>query len=104
VEEYIGVEAGDITFDLSSQVRKSRDSQKFAISEIDRIKAVDVPWKCYLVLYTILIIGAAVGSFIVGMTYRVNSNLIVMICAGFMVSLTVMFMIITFFGFKAEEE
>jgi hypothetical protein len=26
VEEYIGIEAGDITFDLSTQVRKSRES------------------------------------------------------------------------------
>lgn len=38
------------------------------------------------------------------MTYRVNSTLIIGICAGFMVSMTVMFMVITFFGFKAEEE
>jgi hypothetical protein len=102
--DYAGEETGDIIFDLSTHVRKSRDKQMFAITEIDRIKKVDVPWKCYLAVYVILIVMAAIGSYIVGLTYRVSSTLVISICIAYMVSLTFMFVVITFFGFKAEEE
>jgi len=104
VKEYEGEDAGDIIFDLSTNVRRSRALQMKAIAEIDRIKKVDVPWKAYLTIYVILIILAAIGSYVVGMFYRVSSTLVISICIGYMVSLTIMFFVITFFGFKAEEE
>lgn len=76
----------------------------FAITEIDRIKKVDVPWKLYLVVYVILLILAAIGAYVVGMTYRVSASLVITVCVIYMISLTIMFIVITFFGFKAEEE
>lgn len=75
----------------------------FAITEIDRIKAIDVPWKCYLATYVVLVVLAALGAYVVGMTYRVQSSLVITICVVFLITLTIMFMVITFFGFMAEE-
>lgn len=66
-ENYIGRETGDIGFDLYWLSKKSYEAQQFAISEIDRIKKLDVPWKCYIAAYVVMMALAAVGCWVLAM-------------------------------------
>jgi len=66
-DNYVGKETGDIGYDLYWLSKKSYEDQKFAISEIDRIKMIDVPWKCYLAFYIILMALAGVGCWVLTM-------------------------------------
>ncbi len=66
-DNYIGRETGDIGFDLYWLSKKSFEAQQFAISEIDRIKKLDVPWKCYIAAYVVLMVLAALGCWVLSM-------------------------------------
>ncbi len=100
---YFGQESGDIAYDLQTHVKKSQEKQAFAVFEIDRIKAIDVPWKFYLVIYICLNVSAAIGCYYASMNYRIQTGVLLGIMVGFLVALSIMFGVITFFGFKAEE-
>ena len=100
---YEGKETGDIHYDLGTHVKKSIEKQSFAITEIDRIKAIDVPWKIYLGVFAVLMIGAAIGTYFVAMTIRIPIGSLVGIIIAFIIGLGAVFGLITFFGFKAEE-
>jgi hypothetical protein len=84
-------------------VKLSGEKQAFAIAEIDRIKAVDVPWKLFLGIYIFLNFSAAIGCYHASMNYRIKTSTLLLIMFAFLAALSIMFAVITFFGFKAEE-
>lgn len=74
------------------------------ISEIDRLRAVDVPIKLYTVGYIILLIVFGVGVYIAQTSYQFSSrNLAAVICGGFVI-LTLCFILMTYCGFASEEK
>jgi hypothetical protein len=57
----------------------------------------------YLIIFICLNISAAIGCYYASMNYRISTSLLLGLMFGFLVALAVLFGIITFFGFKAEE-
>lgn len=103
-KNFESTETGDVTYDMWNQYKRSVKSQSKAIAEIDRIKALDVPWKRYIIYYISLLVTAVAVSIFVGITYRIPTGQIAGISSAFLVCLSIAFGLITFFGFMAEEE
>lgn len=102
-DQYKGKETGDIGFDLYYMSKKSFDGQQFAISEIDRIKKIDVPWKWYVGIFIALMILSGVGSWALSIYVAMPISPLVAIMLIFIIVVGGIFLLITFYGFKEEE-
>ena len=73
------------------------------IAEIDRIRAVDVPWRMYLIMFIILMIllGLITGGLF--QYLRLPTTFMVLAMITLVVLMVIIFLAITFFGFKQEE-
>ena len=73
------------------------------IAEIDRIRAVDVPWRMYLILFIILmlLLGLVTGGLF--QFLRLPTAFMVLAMISLVVLMVFAFLAITFFGFKEEE-
>lgn len=74
-----------------------------AIKEIDKIKAIDVPWKTYLTLFAVIMIAAAIGCYFALILLRVKIGVILPIVIVFVIATAAVLLLITFEGFREEE-
>ena len=100
---YQEVEAGEVSFDIQASVRRSRKHMVETIAEIDRIRAVDVPWRMYLIMFIILmlLLGLITGGLF--QFLRLPTAFMVLAMITLVVLMVFIFLAITFFGFKEEE-
>lgn len=68
---YDGKETGEIVFDIHRQAEESKKAQALAIRDIDKIKAVDVPWKSYLTFFGLIMCAASIGCYFAIILLRV---------------------------------
>jgi len=73
------------------------------IARIDRIKAIDVPWKIYLGLFIALSILMAVGCFLAQIYIKVDISILLVAMFAFIAVIGIIFSAITFLGVKQEE-
>ena len=73
------------------------------ISQIDRIRAVDVPWRMYLIMFIILMIllGLITGGLFQAL--RLPTTFMILAMVSLVVLMIIAFLVITFYGFKQEE-
>ena len=73
------------------------------IAQIDRIRAVDVPWRMYLIMFIILMIllGLITGGLF--QSLRLPTSFMILAMVSLVVLMIIIFLTITFFGFKQEE-
>jgi len=100
---YEGKETGEIVFDIHRQAEQSKIAQYQAIKEIDKIKAIDVPWKFYLSVFALSMIGASIGCYFALILLRVPIGVILPIVIVFVLSVFAVLLLITFEGFREEE-
>jgi len=100
---YQEVDAGEVSFDIQSSVRRSRKRMAETIAQIDRIRAVDVPWRMYLIMFIILMIllGLITGGLF--QSLRLPTSFMILAMVSLVVLMIIIFLCITFFGFKQEE-
>lgn len=67
-----------------------------SLQKIDRIRALDVPWIKYLVLFTILMSGAIAACILALSRLRVEITTLVTICVVFVLALAATLLFITF--------
>ena len=102
-KSYQDVEAGEVSFDIQASVRRSRKHMADTIAEIDRIRAVDVPWRMYLIMFIILMILLGVITGGLFQYLRLPTTFMVLAMISLVVLMVFIFLAITFFGFKQEE-
>ena len=70
------------------------------ISQIDRIRAVDVPWRMYLIMFIILMIllGLITGGLFQAL--RLPTTFMILAMVSLVVLMIIAFLVITFYGFK----
>ena len=102
-KSYQDLEAGEVSFDIQASVRRSRKHMADTIAEIDRIRAVDVPWRMYLIMFIILMIllGLITGGLF--QYLRLPTTFMILAMISLVVLMVFIFLAITFFGFKQEE-
>lgn len=100
---YEGRETGEIVFDIQRQALNSKKQMSDMIKQIDKIKAIDVPWKSYLFLFGLIMIAAAIGSYFAIQLLRVPVSVLVPIIIFFLLGVALALALITWEGFKEEE-
>lgn len=99
-KNYQDIEAGEVSFDIQASVRRSRKHMAETIYEIDRIRAVDVPWRMYLIMFIILMIllGLITGGLF--QYIRLPTKFMILTMLTLVVFMILIFILITFCGFK----
>ena len=93
----------DVRCDIHTKVALSKEKMGQAITDIDRIRKIDVPWRTYLALYIIImavIFGLAYVMLAVMRLYRTTA---VLLTIFLILSNTFGFALITYIGFEEEE-
>lgn len=93
----------DVRCDIHKKVEASQDKMSQAITDIDTIRKLDVPWRTYLTLYiiiTLIIFGLAYVMLAVMRLYRATA---VVLTIFLILSNTFGFALITYVGFEEEE-
>lgn len=100
---YEGKETGEIVFDIHRQAEESKKAQTLAIRDIDKIKAIDVPWITYLLLFGVIMCAASIGCYFAIVLLRVSLGVILPIVISFIIGVAAVLVLITFEGFREEE-
>ena len=98
-----GGETGEVGFDLHVMAQRSNSVVEKSLKQIDRIRALDVPWVKYLVLFTTLMSGAIAACIVALSQLRVETNTLVTLCVVFILALAVTLLFITFLSIQQEE-
>jgi hypothetical protein len=100
---YDGKETGEIVFDIHRQAEDSKKAQSSAIRDIDKIKAIDVPWITYLMFFGLIMCAASIGCYFALVLLRVALHVILPIVIFFIFGVAAILLLITFEGFREEE-
>lgn len=93
----------DIRCSIGDKVSACRAAMTQAISDIDKIRAVDVPIKTYITLYIVFMLFTFALAYIMTGVMRLYIALSIVLIIFLILGNTFAFGLITYIGFKEEE-